>query len=153
MAEIIRHPEVVERLDTEVLEALARHPDTRGQFFQIMANPLLTEIPTPEGIRVILDVDGEEQLNELHLHVECEDESPLIMIEIPELADLIGIELVDDEKKRAFFGIVAKAIQDAAQNGEIATPDSKKKNSSISRVDKERILKEIAESLIGRATK
>lgn len=141
--------EIAMFLDVATFDVLEKNRETKREFFKLFAQPLLAKIPLPrKDIRLGLEVDGEEYPDELHLNIEFKDFSTLLIIELEGLDQMTTADLLDENKKKEFFGIISNNIQKAMQNGKVTTTENGQMNFKMKMETKRQIIAQIAENLL-----
>jgi hypothetical protein len=150
MDQVIQNPKIQEGLDIASYHALSTNRSTRLQFFQVVAQGLLKKIPTPPGIQINLDLDGEKTLKEVFLHIECTDLSALLIVEL-KLKGTNATNLLDQSGVKHFYGQVAQAIQSGIQNDQLVKADPGNMNNRLSEAEKRSILSKIGDLMMEKA--
>lgn len=147
-----QHPDEIDQLDPIEFVILSERDETRAEFLRIVVKPILEQLEMPrDDIRISLESDGEGSIDEIHLHLEFLDHSPIILVEAVDLQRLSAGDILDKAGEKNLYGLLAKTLQTALQTDQIMPSESGKMNSKMTTEEKRQALFGIIETLLEKA--
>jgi len=147
-----QNPDEIDQLDPIEFAILSERDETRAEFLRIVVKPILEQLEMPrDDIRISLESDGEGNIDEIHLHLEFLDHSPIVLVEAVELQRLSAGDILDKAGEKNLYGLLAKTLQTALQTDQIMPSESGRMNEQLELEEKKLILSEVIETLLEKA--